>query len=291
MTQIGPHALRGYAMGAADVVPGVSGGTIALVLGIYEPLVGAVRDGAAVLAALLRLDPRRAWERFVGIAWGLVLPVLAGIALALLTLAAVLSRLLDSQPVLMSATVFGLIVGSIAVVAPDVERRDTTRVLAAVATALVVFVLLGLHGAPIGDPALPYVLLSGAIAICGMILPGVSGAFILLMLGMYEPALRAIHERDAVFVGVFGVGAIAGLATFGAFLKWLLERYHDTVLAVLVGLMAGSLRVLWPWPGEFVGDPRLGAPVAADLPAVVPAALGGAVAVFVLGRLGRPSGT
>lgn len=286
--QIGGHVLRGLAMGAADVVPGVSGGTIALVLGIYERLIGAVRDGAATLGTLLRADPWGAWRRFAAIEWRLVVPVLVGIAVAVLTLASVLTGLMADHPVELSAVFFGLIVGSIAVTVRDVRRWDRPRVTVGAATAVVVFALLGLRGAPTADPGLLVVFGAGAVAICGMILPGVSGAFILLMMGMYETTLSALGDLDLLYVAVFGAGAVTGLALFGAGLKWLLERHHDTVMAALIGLMAGSLRVLWPWPGAEVGDPRLATPVVDDLPLTVVGAVLAAVAVYVLGSLGRP---
>jgi putative membrane protein len=276
-------------MGCADLVPGVSGGTIALVLGIYERLVGAAREGARAIAALLRLDPAETMIRLRAIEWRLVVPVLVGILGAIVVLAGVLTRLLDDHPRLMSAVFFGLILGSIAVTLRDVERRDAIRLVAGGLTAAATFLLLGLRGPPLSDPALPVVFGSAFIAICGMILPGVSGAFILLMVGMYEAALAAISGRDLVFIVVFGSGAVAGLASFASLLKWLLERFHDTVMAVLIGLMAGSLRVLWMWPGTEVGDPQLGAPVREQVPTALAAVLVSSAVVYVLGVIGRPS--
>lgn len=287
--QAAAHALRGFAMGSADLVPGVSGGTIALVLGIYERLVGAAREGARMLGAALRLDLDAAAEHLRAIEWRLVLPVLVGIGTAIVVLATVLTGLLEEHPVQMSAVFFGLILGSIGVTVRDVEHRDSTRFAVGLTVAVATFLLLGLRGSPLTDPALPVVFGSAFVAICGMILPGVSGAFILLMIGMYEAALAAISDRDLIFVAVFALGALGGLASFASLLKWLLERYHATVMAVLIGLMAGSLRVLWMWPGEEVGDPRLGAPVAEDVPFVVVTIAIATAVVYALGILGRPA--
>jgi putative membrane protein len=282
--------MRGVAMGMADIVPGVSGGTIALVLGIYERLIAAVRDGAAFLSHGVRLDLRGAWRRFLAIEWGLVLPVLLGIGVAIVTMATLIEGLLEERPILMSAIFGGLILGSIGVVERDVERWDLVRVGVALATATAAFALLGLRGPPATDPPLLAAFGAGLIGICGMILPGVSGAFILLILGMYEAALAAISARDVFFIGAFGIGAVIGLASFGTLLKWLLDRYHATVLAALIGLMAGSLRVLWPWPGEEFADPGFGSPVLRDVPMVLAAAAVAAGLVYVLGLLGRPDG-
>lgn len=253
----------GFLMGSADIVPGVSGGTIALVLGIYERLVGQVSRGAGALGTVARGDLRGGLARLRRVQWGFVLPLGAGILLALALLSSVLAHLLDEQPVLLSGLFLGLVAGSVAIASREFEARPSSREwLAGGATAALAFVLLGLRPATASDPALVVFFLGGAVAVCAMILPGVSGSFLLLLLGLYDAVIAAASDRDLVVVGVVGLGAVLGLAVFSRLLHWLLATHHDVMLAVLVGLMAGSLRVLWPWPAgtDGVGDTALGAP-------------------------------
>ena len=240
--------IRGYLMGAADVVPGVSGGTVALVLGIYRRLVHNVRTGAGALGAMLRLDLTATRRRLRAVEWSFLIPLLAGILVAVVTLAHLIGSLLETRPVETAAAFFGLVAASIVVAWGLVRRRTPQRLALLAVVAVAAFFLLGLRSGTVVGPALWMVAASGAIAICAMILPGISGSFILLMLGMYEAVLAAVNERDLVVVGVFLVGAVAGLAMFSAVLDHLLAKHHDTVMTALVGLMAGSLRVLWPWP-------------------------------------------
>ncbi|HSR14138.1 MAG TPA: DUF368 domain-containing protein [Gemmatimonadales bacterium] len=242
------NVLRGFLMGSADVVPGVSGGTVALVLGIYERLVHNIRTAAGAAGALLRGRGREAARRIGAVEWSFLLPLLAGIAIAVVSLAALLERLLEEQPQAVAGAFFGLVAGSIPIAWRLVRRWDGPRWGVAAATAGAAFLLLGLRTGEVTDPALWMFLGSGAIAIVAMILPGISGSFILLMIGMYEPVLRAVNERALAQLGVFALAAAAALAAFSTVLDRLLRSHHDTVMAALIGLMAGSLRVLWPWP-------------------------------------------
>ena len=239
---------RGFAMGAADVVPGVSGGTVALVLGIYEQLIGNIRQGSRALGHLVRLDGRGFIDRLRTVEWGFLIPLLAGIGLAVVTLARLISTALDDHPVPMSALFFGLIAASAIVAWRMLDHPDATRVAVLAAVAIVAFFALGFTVGEGVEASLPLVLFSGALAICAMILPGVSGSFLLLTIGMYELGIDAVNDRDVVFLGVFLLGCVLGLALFSSALSWALENYRDTVLAALTGLMIGSLRVLWPWP-------------------------------------------
>ena len=242
------NILRGFLMGSADVVPGVSGGTVALVLGIYERLVSSIHAGSAALGNALRgrwVDMRR---RLGEVEWRLLLPLLAGIGLAVVTLASLIDRLLEEQPQNTAAAFFGLVLGSIVIAWRQVRRWDSARIGTGIAVAIVAFVVLGLRGEALTDPSVVFFLGSGAIAIVAMILPGISGSFILLMLGMYQAVLDAVNDRDVAVLGVFLVGAVIGLAAFSTLLNHLLKTHHDTVMAGLIGLMLGSLRVLWPWP-------------------------------------------
>ena len=234
-------------MGTADVVPGVSGGTVALVFGIYTELIDAVREGATALGRLLRGDVAGAVRALRQIDWLFLLPLLAGIGLAVVTLAHTIEVLLEDHPVQMAAVFFGLVVGSVVVTAPLVQwgRRPIAALLV---VGVATFALLGLRSAPADDPALWFVVVAGSIAICAMILPGISGSFLLLMMGMYDFVLGAVSDRDLLIIAAFGIGAVTGLAAFSTVLHWALNAHTDLVLAGLIGLMTGSLRVLWPWP-------------------------------------------
>ena len=241
------HYLQGLLMGGADVIPGVSGGTVALIVGIYEPLVGSVRAAASIPVALVRGDVAGARELFGEVHWRLVLPLAAGIVTALLVGARFIPGLLEQYPVQTRALFFGLIAGSVAVPWRRIRHRRGALYGIAVATTVAAFVLVGFPPREIAAPALPLVFGAAAIAICAMILPGLSGAFLLLVMGMYEPTLRAVHDRELAYVAVFMAGAAVGLGLFSRVLAYLLEHRHDATMAALVGLMIGSLRALWPY--------------------------------------------
>jgi len=266
-------------MGAADIVPGVSGGTVALVVGIYERLITNVRAGAAVVGAVVRGRLAEVPARLREIEWLWIGALLVGIGAAILTLAHAIEVLLEEQPVRMAALFFGLIVGSVFLAWRLVSRRTTGRVLVAAGSAAAAFVVLGFRSGPVADPGPGLFLAAGAVAICAMILPGVSGSFLLLMLGMYDNVLGAVNDRDLVVLAAFGLGCVIGLAAFSTLLHWLLAHHHDTVMAALVGLMIGSLRVLWPWP-DGTDTTAMGRP-ADDV--VVPVLLIGVGIVVVLG--------
>jgi putative membrane protein len=280
------NLLRGFLMGAADVVPGVSGGTVALVLGIYEKLVSSIRTGAAALGWLARGRVAAARSRLREVDWRFLLVLLAGIGLAVLTFARVIEHYLEEEPVNTAAVFFGLVAGSIVTAWPRVGDWTGRRLAAAGTVAVAAFVLLGLRSDEVADPQALLFLGAGAIAIVAMILPGISGSFILLMVGMYEAVLAAVNDRDAATLAIFLTGAVVGLASFSTVLDRLLRHRHDIVMALLIGLMTGSLRVLWPWP-DGTDTARLAAP---DRP-LVPLALaaGAAVLVIVVGRLGLRS--
>ncbi|GBD23372.1 hypothetical protein HRbin29_01038 [bacterium HR29] len=280
---IAAQFLRGFAMGCADVVPGVSGATVALALGIYEPLVAAIRRFVAIGVAVARLDGRRAAREFRRAPWRFTLPLVAGIATAFLTLAHVIEAALDRYPVELAALFFGLVAGSIGVAWSRLRDRGGLDLALLLASAGASFLALGVRSGEVSDPAWWFVPLSGALAICAMILPGISGSFVLLMLGMYEYMLGALNNRDLPVVALFAVGVAAGLATFVPALEWMLKRWHDRVLAAMIGLMLGSLRVVWPWP-QGTDSAALGAPVWGDVPAAGVLALGGALLVLGLAR-------
>lgn len=282
--------LTGAAMGAADVVPGFSGGTVALVGGIYPRLIDNVRAGAHVLSVVLSLRVREIVPALRGLDWTFLIALLGGLGAAVVTLASTLERLLEGWPIRMSALFLGLVLGA-AVTARHQLKEPATLRLAAIAlvSAVVTSLVLGVSPGALSDPT-PLVLFGAAvIAVCAMILPGISGSFILLLLGVYAAVISAIAERDMSAIGAIVLGMLVGLASFATLLHWLLERAHDLVLAVLIGLMVGSARVLWPWPSASgVGDPTLGAP-AGDVLVPALAALGAFLAVVAVGRWLRPA--
>ncbi len=248
---------RGFAMGAADIVPGVSGGTVALVLGIYERLVRNIHTGAQALRALVTGDTTGFRTMLGRVEWVWLVSLLTGVLLAVGALSSVLETLLHDHPVRMAALFFGLVVGSLTI-AWRMIRSVGTRELATIAgVAVVLFLVLGLKSdtevaegtAEIVTEPWWLFFLSGALAICAMILPGISGSFILVLIGMYTEVLGAVNDRDVVALGSLAAGCVVGLALFSSLLTWALDHHHDLVIAAMVGLMLGSLRVLWPWPG------------------------------------------
>ena len=272
------HLVQGLAMGSADVVPGVSGGTVALVVGIYERLIHSVRAGASGIFAGVRLDLAAARRRFGEVDWALMLPLGVGIVTALYIGSRIVPHLLETYPVQVRALFFGLIVGSIFIPLRRMRHVAGTELAIMAVAAVAAFVLVGLPPRAIEDPPLPLVLAFAGIAICAMILPGVSGAFLLLVLGIYEATLEALSSLNAPYVAVFVAGAAIGLGLFSKLLEWLLDRYHEWTMAALVGLMAGSLRALWPWLDE--DRAILGPPDAGALGLAAGLALVGAVAVL-----------
>lgn len=279
------HWLQGLLMGSADVIPGVSGGTVALIVGIYEDLIGSIHEIAASIGSLVRGDRRAARGHWRQADLLLVVPLIVGILIALAIGSVVLPPLIEHHPVVMSSLFFGLIAGALPVPWRRMSRRTGRHYVLAVVGAAAAFVLAGLAPAAITDPGLPLVFVSAAIAICAMILPGVSGAYLLLVLGMYDVTLRAVSSLDVVYVAVFAAGAATGLGLFSKLLAWLLEQRHDATMAVLVGLMAGSLRRLWPWhtgSGALLAPPHLSGVLLAL--ACVAVGLAAVTALIVIGE-------
>ena len=247
-------ALRGFAMGAADLVPGVSGGTVALLLGIYERFIGAIRGVAAIPSRLLRGDISGARSKFKEADWVFVLPLGVGIVIAVFSLASLMERLLHDYPEEMAGIFMGLVLASLVATYLSVEppakkaRLTPWELLLAAAVAAGVFVLLGFSATPQADPSLLAYLGSGALAICAMVLPGISGSFLLLIVGMYAALLAALDDIAIVQLLVFCLGAAIGLALFSTLLHRLLIQFRRPTTAVLLGLLLGSMRVLWPWP-------------------------------------------
>lgn len=272
---------RGVLMGAADIVPGVSGGTVALVLGIYHRLIEQVSSASHVPGPLVRGNPRASWQRFRDLDWWFIVPLVIGIGLAVFSLAGVIEHQLETRPVLMAGLFFGLVAGSVVVASRLVQGWDVTRLLTTLVVAVAAFFVLGLRSGPLSDPSLFIVLLAGMIAICAMILPGISGSFLLLMMGMYDYVLGAVSDLRLGVLAVFAVGCAVGLAVFSRVLHWGLVHHERTMLAGLIGLMVGSLRVLWPWPDGTEGNAPLELP-SGDVWGPIVAAVVGFAAVLVV---------
>ena len=247
-------ALRGFAMGAADLVPGVSGGTVALLLGIYDRFIGAIRGVAAIGGRLLRGDIAGARSRFKEADRVFVLPLGVGIVIAVFSLASLMERLLHDYPEEMAGIFMGLVLASLVATYLSVEppakkaRLAFWELLLAAAVAAGVFVLLGFSATPQTDPSLLAYLGAGALAICAMVLPGISGSFLLLIVGMYAALLAAVDDIAVAQLLIFCSGAAIGLALFSTLLHRLLTNFRRPTTAVLLGLLLGSMRVLWPWP-------------------------------------------
>ena len=236
--------LRGLLMGAADIVPGVSGGTVAFITGIYDQLLDSLRAvDLAFLARLSRLDITGAWQHING---RFLLALLLGIATSIFSLAQLVSWVLEHHPVPLWAFFFGLILASALVLLREVDNWSVSKVLCLLSAGAVA-VCIALSPVMSLEMGLAGVFLAGFLAVCAMILPGISGSFILVLLGMYSTTLVALKSLDLVFILVFVIGAGCGLLCFSRLLHWLLLRFHQGTMAVLTGFLFGSLLVVWPW--------------------------------------------
>jgi putative membrane protein len=235
---------KGFGMGSADVVPGVSGGTIAFIAGIYEELIESINNINLKALTVLRKEGFAPFWKHVNGNFFVVL--LSGIAAAIISLAKLITHLLETQPVLIWSFFFGLVFMSIFFVAKRIKKWDVSKILSFIVGAVIAYYITTLPEQP-ESGALWYIFISGMIAICAMILPGISGSFILLLLGSYAVVLNGIHERNFLLIAVFGVGAITGLLSFSRLLKWMFERFHDITVALLSGFLLGSLNKIWPW--------------------------------------------
>lgn len=276
-------------MGSVDLIPGVSGGTIAFITGIYEELIESLRtlSQPIFLKALIRLRLR---EVLAQLNWRFLLTLALGLVTALFTLAQGIAWLLAHHPVLVWSFFFGLIVASVITVSRRVERWQAGLWAALLVGLVGAYLLVGLIPTVTPD-TLPFIFFSGFVAICAMILPGISGAFLLVLLGKYEFMLLALNQRDWLIIGVFALGALLGMASFARLLGWLLRRYHDLMIALLTGVMLGSLRRIWPFKDAEAENiiPVLFTPVGLDLNVIYAGllALSGVALVLLLERVSR----
>lgn len=250
------NTVRGGLIGMAELVPGVSGGTIALIVGVYERLIASGNHLVSGLKQLVLGPDRAEGKRELGkIDFGLVVPIVIGMFLTVFTMASVMETFVTEHEELSRGLFLGMVAASVTVPLTLIDKRDLRiggqkgRAAAIVAVVAVVFFFLtGLGGAGDQDnPALPLVFVAAAIAVCALVLPGVSGSFFLLTIGLYAPTVSAVSDRDLLYLAVFALGALTGLGLFVKLLHWLLNHHHTLVMLVMAGLMLGSLRALWPW--------------------------------------------
>lgn len=243
------HLVRGALIGAAEVMPGISGGTIALVTGVYESLIRSAGHFIGSVRALFssRADTRKEMSQ---VRWSVVLPVIIGMVPMVLIAAALIAPLVEDHPVPMFGLFLGMTAAAVIVPVSMIGTRWRAREIAlAAVVAVIAFVVAGLPPQEL-DPTPPLVFLAAAIAVCALAMPGLSGSFLLLTVGLYTPTLDALNERDWTYIAVFGAGMVVGLALFVRFLQWLLEHRRRVTLVVMTGVMVGALRALWPWQTE-----------------------------------------
>ncbi|MEM6379164.1 MAG: DUF368 domain-containing protein, partial [Bacteroidota bacterium] len=277
--------LKGMAMGIAEVIPGVSGGTIAFITGIYEQLINSIKRflGPELIKALRRGGLKEAWNVVDG---PFLLFLLMGMAVGIIAGVFGVSILLETYPVLVWAFFFGLIIASAVFIGRQVDKWGLKEIVGLI-FAIVLAYWITIATPAQGTSALWMVFLAGSIAISALILPGISGSFILLLMGMYtvvlpeiKNALSTFEPASLLLVAVFALGCLFGLATFARALSWTFKHYKDTTLAILTGFMIGSLNKIWPWrnvlstridsggeevpfleksvlPGQFDGDPMI----------------------------------
>ncbi|MFQ5451936.1 MAG: DUF368 domain-containing protein [Candidatus Paceibacterota bacterium] len=242
----------GYIMGSSDLVPGVSGGTIAFISGIYQELVESIKHVTGkTIKQLFNLKVR---EAISDVPFAFFLPLLLGIFTAIFTLAKFLTYVLEVFPIPVWSYFFGLILASALMIKNKVRKWNLTSYSALVSSLVLGYMLAGFIS--VETPAtLTAFFLSGALAITAMILPGISGSFLMIVIGKYTQLLQAVVERDFTILLTFGLGSIFGLALFSRVLSWLFRHHHDIIIAALTGLMFGSLRKVWPWrTAEFALD-------------------------------------
>ena len=253
--------VRGMLIGLAELVPGVSGGTIALISGIYEPLINSASHVVSAVKRVVTGKFSEAGAEFRKVRWGVVIPALLGMAVVVVAMAGIMKVFVGETPQLAHALFFGMVLASVVVPVLEIkpEERSTGSQKGGIAALFLVaaisaFFLTGLGaGSDVKDPPAWMIFGAAAIAICALVLPGVSGSFMLKIFGLYVPTMAAVEARSIGYLALFAAGAAVGLGLFVKGLNWLLEHKHAATMAVMSGLLLGSLRAVWPWgPG---GEP------------------------------------
>ncbi|WP_298285581.1 DUF368 domain-containing protein [uncultured Lutibacter sp.] len=238
-------SLKGIAMGAADVVPGVSGGTIAFISGIYEELLTSISSINLKTLRVLKSEGLKAvWKTING---NFLIALLIGVFISIASLAKLISWLLENKPILVWSFFFGLVLASILYIGKQITRWNLLTIFLFIVGALIAYYITTLQPLVTENSSPLFIFLAGSIAICAMILPGISGSFILVLLGAYKPVLDAIHNKDFKLLAILATGAIVGLLFFSKILKWLFNHYRNFTLAMLTGFILGSLNKIWPW--------------------------------------------
>ena len=274
--------LRGVLIGIAEVIPGVSGGTLALITGIYSRLLNNID----LLFKSLRniFHPKIMARNLIALEWKFLIPVFIGMAVALITTASFMEGLLESNPIELRAVFAGLVAAGIYIpykmsVKVNGDNWALRDYLLALIGALAAFFLTGLPQGEVSNPGPILIFFSAAIAICALVLPGISGSFLLLTIGMYSATIGALDDRDLQYLLIFALGALLGLASFVSLLKFLLSQRARPTLVLLAGLMLGSLRALWPWQGE---DRELVSPYSSELTALLLFLAGALIVAFLV---------
>ena len=254
---LGLNFLRGGLIGIAEIIPGVSGGTVALITGVYTRIINSASDAVRSLLLLFGFSKPKLAEagaRFKSMSWALLIPLVIGMVIAIFAAAGVVEPLLEQYPTLTRALFLGLIAASLIVpIRLSGARWGIGEYALAALAAAAAFALTSIPRALDATPNFFVIVAAAALAVCALVLPGVSGSYLLLAMGMYAPTLAAVNNLDLGYLGTFVLGAILGLAAFVSLLQWLLSHRRKLTLVVMTGLMVGSLRALWPWQSESGG--------------------------------------
>ena len=231
-------------MGVAELVPGVSGGTIAFVAGIYEEFISSINNINLKTIQILRKEGFKSfWNALNG---NFLVALFLGMAISIFSFSSIIGWLLENEPIPLWAFFFGLVLASVIFVAKSIKKWNIATIIIAIIGAVIAFYITTIPPSS-SSGSLPFLFLSGAIAVCAMILPGISGSFILVLLGSYKTVLDAVHDRDFKILITVTLGCIFGLLSFAKVLKWLFTNYKNITLAALTGFILGSLNKIWPW--------------------------------------------
>ena len=248
---------RGSLIGIAELIPGISGGTIALVTGVYQRVIDSAAEAVRGIVLVLRFSKTnfaKATTHFKSISWSLLIPMLVGMVTAIFVAAGIVEPLLEQYPTATKALFAGLIAASLFVpITLSGMGWKISHYLVLLLSSVAAFAFTSIPRAADADPSFIVIMVSAAFAVCALVLPGISGSYLLLALGMYAPTLAAVNDRDFGYLGTFVLGAIVGLASFVSLLQWLLAHKLKMTMVVMTGLMIGSLRALWPWQDESGG--------------------------------------
>lgn len=246
--------LKGMGMGVAELVPGVSGGTIAFVAGIYEEFISSINNVNLATFKILQKDGFKPfWKALNG---NFLVALFAGMLISIVSFSSLIKWLFEFHTITIWSFFFGLVLASILIVGKEIKKWTSLTIILLVVSAAAAYFITTLPPSANSD-SLPYLFMSGVIAICAMILPGISGAFILVLLGSYQTVLEAVHERDFKIIITVALGCLVGLLSFARLLKWMFNNHKNITLAVLTGFIAGSLNKIWPWK-ETIGTLKFG---------------------------------